>query len=482
MMSAHSHTPSAPSQLSDAPPEARERVLTTLNADGSRRWLRPIPAYGGFFRQRRALAWFLIALFVGVPFVRVGGRPAVLLDVVHRKFTFFGTTLLATDTLLLMLFMLAIFLTVFLLTALFGRVWCGWGCPQTVYMEFVFRPIERWLEGVNGKHATPARLALKYAVFGVLAVLVANIFLAWFVGVDALSNWVLHAPSRHPAGFAIVAVTSALAFFDFAWFREQMCVVACPYARLQSVLVDRRSLIVAYDVKRGEPRGKLVKVPTAELSIGDCVDCLACVRTCPTGVDIREGLQLECIACTQCIDACDAVMDKIHKPRGLIRYTSQEALVLAAAGRPASVHGVLRTRVVLYPALLLLVAGLFTWFATHRAAADITVMRGIGAPYTVAADGSVTNQVRIKIVPRVNGVHAFHVSLRDIADTQLVAPENPVIAREGEAAQTSVFVTAPAASFHDGKRQIGVHVDDAEGFAVTVPFQLLGPDHAGGSQ
>lgn len=478
-MSAHSDTPSAPPHVSDAPPETQERVLTTLNADGSRRWLRPTPAFGRFFRQRKVLAWLLITLFVGLPFVRVGGQPAVLLDVVHRKFTFFGTTLLATDTLLLMLFMLAIFLTVFLLTALFGRVWCGWGCPQTVYMEFVFRPIERWLEGVNGKRATPLRRAVKYAIFGVLAVVVANVFLAWFVGVDALSSWVLHAPSRHPAGFAIVAVTSTLAFLDFAWFREQMCVVACPYARLQSVLVDRRSLIVAYDVKRGEPRGKLVKVPAAELSIGDCVDCLACVRTCPTGVDIREGLQLECIACTQCIDACDAVMDKIHKPRGLIRYTSQEALALAAEGRPARVHSILRARVVLYPALLVLVAGLFGWFATHRDAADITVLRGIGAPYTVAADGAVTNQVRIKIVPRVSGVHAFHVSLRDTGDAQLVAPENPVIAREGEAAQTSVFVTAPAASFRDGKRLIGVHIDDAEGFAVTVPFQLLGPDKPG---
>jgi cytochrome c oxidase accessory protein FixG len=246
-----------------------------------------------------------------LPFVRVAGKPAVLIDLPRRELTFFGSTLYATDTVLLMLAMLGVFLGMFLVTALCGRAWCGWGCPQTVYMEFVFRPVERWLEGSRGQKAAkqPWRRWLKWGVFAGLSGVVAHVFLAWFVPVAELSQWVTRPPREHPVGFAVVLVTSALVFFDFAWFREQMCVVACPYARLQLALLDRQSWIVAYDSARGEPRGKLHK--SAPQQADHCVDCQACVRVCPTGIDIRDGLQLECISCTQCIDACDVVAKKL---------------------------------------------------------------------------------------------------------------------------------------------------------------------------
>jgi len=308
------------------PRTATERVLPTLNVDGSRRWLRPRPSPGRFLDRRRAVAWALIAVFALLPHARVGGAPAILLDVVHRRFSLLGATFYPTDTVLLMLLLLGTFLGIFLLTAVVGRAWCGWAGPQTVYMEFVYRPIERLVDrGVTAVARNAAwRRAVKALAFLAVSMFVAHTFLAYFVGADALGRWVRASPFEHPVAFLVMAATTALMFLDFAWFREQVCLVACPYGRLQSVLLDRRSLIVAYDPRRGEPRGKLGRVA------GDCIDCRACVLTCPTGIDIRDGLQMECIHCAQCIDACDAIMDRVGRPRGLVRYGSRDEM----AGAP----------------------------------------------------------------------------------------------------------------------------------------------------
>ncbi len=460
-----------------------ERVLSTLNVDGSRRWMRPVVAAGDFWKRRLITGWLLIALFVALPLIQVGGKPSILLDLPRREFTFFGATLLATDTVLLMLGLLGIFLSIFLITALFGRAWCGWGCPQTVYMEFLFRPIERLIEGsikeqekLDKQKFAPRRL-LKYAIYAVLSVLLANVFLAYFVPVGQLWHWVLSPPAEHPEGFAVVGITSVMMFIDFAWFRDQMCVVACPYARLQSVLLDKRSLVVLYDVNRGEPRGKLQKKATADLSIGapavgDCVDCGACVRTCPTGIDIRQGLQLECISCTQCIDACDAVMDKIKKPRGLIRYGAQQEIEdkVPLTAR----HHLLRVRTALYPLGLLIIGGLFLLALSRRTNAEVTVLRGIAAPFVVMDDGSVQNTMRVKIHNHSGSDHLYQVTLKNAGDLQLVAPNNPIPVKAGELRTEGMFVIGKAAAI--GKRRdLEVVVGDGETLEKTIVFKLLGP-------
>ncbi|HSQ28490.1 MAG TPA: cytochrome c oxidase accessory protein CcoG [Gemmatimonadaceae bacterium] len=458
-------------------PAAVGRVLPTLNEDGSRRWLRPKLSPGKFFRRRRVVAYVLMVVFFIIPYLRMGGKPIILLDLPRREFTFFGTTFLPTDTLLLMLLMASLLIAIFLATALFGRVWCGWACPQTVYMEFLFRPIERWLEGgrsgsmqLDKQHMRGqlhARRLAKYAVYVTLALFLAHTFLAYFVGVDQLAVWVRRSPVQHPTSFVIMAMVTAAIMFDFTFFREQTCLVACPYGRFQSVLLDRQSLIVAYDTKRGEPRAK---GKTRPATAGDCIDCGACTITCPTGIDIRDGLQMECIHCTQCADACDEIMARIGKPPGLIRYSSSAAL----AGEP--VHR-LRPRVVLYPLALVLSLGGFVYTLGTKAPADVTVLRGMGEPYVVEADGRVANQVRVKITNRSHSDRSYSVSLDSVERAQVIAPALPLAVASGATETASLFILLPTSAFHDGERHVSFTVSDGAGYRETFPYRLVGPEH-----
>jgi cytochrome c oxidase accessory protein FixG len=404
-----------------------------------------------------------------LPFLRIDGKPAALLDVVNRKFFLFGHTFLATDGALLMLLLLAVFVAIGLVTALLGRAWCGWACPQTVYMEFLFRPIERWFEGpresqlrIDQGGGSARRVAKNFVYLG-LSFLLANVFLSYFVGTDALRRWVLEAPAKHWGGFGVVLVTTGLVFFDFAYFREQMCTVACPYARLQAVLLDPKSLLIAYDEPRGEPRSKgKAKTP----GHGDCIDCRACVVSCPTGIDIRQGLQLECIACGQCADACDSIMDRIKKPRGLIRYSSQEAL---ATGRPSRL---LRPRVIVYAAALSGLVSALVLVGVRRPAAEVTVLRGLGAPFSVTGP-QVVNQLRLKVANRSDKTRHFDVQVIDFPDAQVVAPELPLSVPPAEQATANLFVTAPARAIR-GAKHVRLRVGDSREFQ-TVDYTLMGP-------
>jgi cytochrome c oxidase accessory protein FixG len=458
-------------------PVAVGRVLPTMNEDGSRRWIRPRLSPGKFWVRRRAVAYALMVIFFIIPYLRMNGMPLVLLDLPLRRFTILGSTFFPTDTLLLMLLVLSILIGIFLMTALAGRVWCGWGCPQTVYMEFLFRPVERLFEGgrsgslqLDRDHARgqlhPRRLA-KYAVYLVLSLFLAHTFLAYFVGIDRLVVWVRSSPVEHPTSFLVMAVTTAAIMADFTWFREQTCVVACPYGRWQSVLLDRQSLIVAYDSRRGEPRGHGKE---RAAGAGDCIDCGACVITCPTGIDIRDGLQMECIHCTQCADACDAIMSRVGKPPGLIRYSSRATLEGERVRR-------LRPRVVLYPAALSLAFGGFVVALVLQTPADITVMRGMGAPFVLEADGRVANQLRIKITNRDPRPHQYTVSLEGVEPGAMIAPQNPIPVAPGRTEMMDLFVMLPKSAFRDGERRITVHIADGAGYTDDVSYRLVGPEH-----
>lgn len=476
------------------------RPLSTLNPDGSRRWIRPRPSPGRMRMWRRLVAYGLIAVFVALPYVKIGGKPAILLDIAARRFTILGRTFLPTDTLALALLMVAVFVGVFLVTALAGRVWCGWGCPQTVYMEFLFRPIERLFCGTPGRRknrlqASAAGAVLRTVVYVVLALGLAHTFLAYFVGVERLAQWVRQSPWEHPVPFLVMVVTTGLILLDFGYFREQVCIVMCPYGRFQSVMLDRHSLIVSYDRKRGEPRGKAKRGKSAAAGAvaaggrlglpvlngalaagdearGDCVDCGLCVATCPTGIDIRDGLQLECINCAQCIDACDAVMKKLGRPTGLIRYSSQAAI----EGQRTRV---LRPRIAVYSAVLAVVVGALSLVLAGAAPADVTVLRGLGRPFTELPGGEIANPVRVKIVNRTDEPATFTIGAvaADGAErgVRTVCEEPTVALGPGESRTVPVMVVAPAEAFERGGLEVLVRVSDGEKFTRDVPYRMLGP-------
>jgi cytochrome c oxidase accessory protein FixG len=419
----------------------------------------------------------LILIFTALPYIPINGKPAILLNIPDREFTFFGFTFLPTDTLLLALFMVALIVGIFLVTALFGRVWCGWMCPQTVYMEFVYRPLERFFDGppgarhAPGKKATALRTALKYGCYLAISAFLAHTFLAYFVGVENLVQWVRQSPLEHPIPFFVMLVVTAAMMFDFSYFREQTCLVACPYGRFQSVMLDRDSLIVSYDPARGEPRAKGARPQKDRSQLGDCIDCNMCVDTCPTGIDIRDGLQMECIACTQCIDACDKVMDRLRMPRGLIRMTSQ-ARIDGEKGR------VLRPRVILYPTFMLILLCAFAVVLAGKQSADVTLLRGLGTPYTELEEGQITNRLRLKIKNRSDQDANYSIEIVDDESARLThqsAAEDPLQVPAGESRTGSIMIAVPRSVFVDGRYDVRLRVTDGGEFTEELTYRLLGP-------
>lgn len=455
--------------------EAPEEVLSTMTKEGKRRWLYPMPSKGRFWTARLVVGWLLIALFVALPILRIGGKPAVLLDLMAREFTFFGVTFYPTDTFLLLLLGIAALLSVVLFTALLGRVWCGWGCPQTVYLEFVFRPIERLVEGKEHKRKRRDegpwtwdklwRKGAKWSLFALASLLLAHTFVAYFVGWERLLVWMQSPPAEHWGYFLLMAVTTGLILFDFGIFREQMCTIICPYARFQSVLLDPDSLIVSYDPARGEPRGR----GKNREGLGDCVDCLACVRTCPTGIDIREGLQMECIACTQCIDACDDIMDKMGFEPGLIRYTSEHELEDKKTRW-------LRPRTVTYALLLLLVGVVFTVALTTRGDYRVGIVRAAGAPFVELPDEQIANRLRFRVHNQTPEETSFTIEVLrpEGAEAKVVGPPATHLAPQ-EMKRVEAWITVPPSAFTGGSTEGRFLLRFDDGTTRELTFNLLGP-------
>ncbi len=448
-------------------------AVTTIRDDGSRLFLHPADSRGRFTTARRWSAWALIAIYLLLPWIQIGGHPAVFLDIAGRRFHLFGATLAFQDSWLLFFGITGLGFSLFFITSLLGRVWCGWACPQTVFLEHVYRRVERWIEGdavarrkLDAAPWTAGKIAkrgFKQAFFVLFSAGIAHLFLAYFVSIPELWSMMHTAPGEHWTAFLFVAVFTGLLYFNFAWFREQLCIVICPYGRMQSALLDDHSLVIGYDEKRGEPRGKL-GIPDA----GACIDCNKCVQVCPTGIDIRQGLQIECIGCAACIDACDEVMDKIKRPRGLIRYDS-------ATGLAGGVTKWLRARTVIYAVLLAVGALVATWALSTIRPAALGVTRMNGAPYYVEAD-TLRNQFLVRLVNKRDTPVRFSVRLETavpVVQNGFTAPVE--IGPLGE--EIGPLVLQVTRADYNGVFTIKLHVTDGDDtFTLTRELQFVGPD------
>jgi cytochrome c oxidase accessory protein FixG len=425
--------------------ETQELPSAALPADGRRRAIQPADVRGRYHRARRVVFACLIALWAVLPWITVGGHPALFADVAGRRLFLFGMTFNAQDTWLLFFLLTGIGFGLFYATALAGRVWCGWSCPQTVFLEGVFRPIERWIEGPRERrlrrNAGPwsldkaVRKVAVHLLYALAALGIAHIFLSYFVSLPAALRMVRGSPGAHPEAFAWVVGMTAVFYVNFAWFREQLCVVICPYGRLQSAMVDGQTLTVGYDARRGEPRGK-----RGAAGAGDCVDCRRCVVVCPTGIDIRNGTQMECLACTACIDACDEVMDKLGRARGLVRYDSLEGL----AGRP---RVIVRPRIVAYTALML-VGALVAFLATRtRTDFEATILRLPGAPYSVE-DGQLRNALQIHLVNKRASARSYRVEVDAAPAMTAIVPLPTVSVESMGSVRVPVFLSVPREAFN----------------------------------
>jgi cytochrome c oxidase accessory protein FixG len=450
------------------PPEA----LTTVDERGRRIWIYPAAIKGLFMRWRRNLGYFVIAVYFVMPWVKVGGLQAILLQIPERRFILFGHIFWPQDAFYLVFLLIGLTLALFFFTAVLGRVWCGWLCPQTVFMEEIFRKIEEWVEGDHHAQrrldAAPwtvgkaVKKVVKHGLFLLFSALVSNTFLAYFVETATLLRWMTGPPGEHWTAFLFMAVILGIFYFDFAWFREQFCIVLCPYARIQSVLTDAHSIQVGYDVVRGEPRGKL------GATTGDCIDCHKCVAVCPTGIDIRDGYQLECIGCVRCIDACDSIMDRIRRPRGLVRLDSLARL----AGQKANI---LRPRVVIYSVLLVgVTAALFVGLGT-RPLLGLTVLRPPGTPFVELPGGLVSNQFTLSLQNKSREDKAFRLALEGPAAARLIVPVNPIPLMAGAQTHAQAFVSIPGAEVPEGKAEFRLQVYDGPTLLAEKTTTFLAP-------
>lgn len=457
--------------------------IATINKEGKRAWIYPKKPSGKFYRYRKLVSYVLLSILFVSPFIKINGNQFILLNVLERRFNFFGFPFWPQDFYLVVIMMLIGVVFVILFTVAFGRLFCGWVCPQTIFMEMVFRRIEYWIEGDRGKQIRLDKQAwnaekirkrlLKWGIFFIISFLIANVFLAYLIGSDRLLEHISGGPRENLSTLISLLIFTGVFYFIFAWFREQVCVIACPYGRLQGVLLDNKSIVVAYDHKRGEKEAGRAKFNKKEdrstTGKGDCIDCFQCVHVCPTGIDIRNGTQLECVNCTACIDECDHIMESVNLPKGLIRYASEDHIEKKSKFEfGARLKG--------YTAVLLILLGVFSGMLFLRNDVEARILRLPGQLYEHKDNNIISNVYTYKLVNKtskdIEEVHLQLISHEGVI--KLVKNERFTVPKLGMEEGT-LFIEISAQSLTGDKDKIKIGVYSGDRLIESTTTSFLGP-------
>lgn len=423
--------------------EFRDRV-STIASDGQRVWVYPKKPKGKLYNYRKIVSLFLLAFFFGAPFIKIQGDPFILLNIIERKFIIFGMPFFPQDFYLFVLSMIAFIVFIVLFTVIYGRIFCGWLCPQTIFMEFIYRQIEYWIEGSNIQQRKLDdqvmnfnkfwRKTLKHTIFYLISLITITWFLAYVIGMDAVIAGLKQGIFAYPGATVAVIIIAVIHYVVFAKLREQVCIIICPYGRLQGVLLDRNSIVVSYDYKRGEPKGRYNPLENRdEAGKGHCIDCGACVQVCPTGIDIRNGTQLECINCTACIDSCNSIMKRTNQPEGLIRYASERSI---ADNTPLKFN----IRILFYSVVLLGLLGLIAYLFTQRTSLETTILRMSGSLYQEYDEDHYSNIYNLQVINKTRTALPLEVEIAEPAGGIVQMMGDPLLIERGEVGKATFLL------------------------------------------
>ena len=464
------------------PDESFRDTIGTINEDGERNYIHPKKPSGPFYDKRKLLSYVLLAILISAPFLKINGNQFLMFNVLERRFNIFGFPFWPQDFHLFVMSMIVGIVGLTLFTVAFGRIFCGWFCPQTIFMEMVFRRIEYWVDGDRGAQLRLAKQkwnaekirkrVLKLTIFFIFSFFIANVFLAYLIGSDELIKLITEGPAKNISILIPLLIFTGIFYFVFAWFREQVCIIACPYGRMQGVLLDNKSINVAYDHVRGEGENGRKKWRNGEdreaLGNGDCIDCNQCVVVCPTGIDIRNGTQLECINCTACIDECDTVMTKVGLPKGLIRYASEDEIVNKQKFK-------FTTRMKAYVGVLILLTGILIAMLFLRNEVEATVLRMPGQMFEHKGE-NISNVFTYKVVNKtINDLKDIHFKLKDAKGTIKVVGKDFVTVKKEGLAQGTLFVEINQALLEDDKMEIEIEVYSGDKLIETATTNFMGP-------
>jgi cytochrome c oxidase accessory protein FixG len=455
--------------------------VATISKEGKRNFIYPKKPKGKLYNLRTWFSIFYLIVFFTLPFIKVNSGPFLMINILERKFILFGLIFWPQDFFIFGIGMVTFIVFVILFTVVFGRIFCGWACPQTIFMEMVFRKIEYWIDGDSAQqkqlHSMPwngkkiVKRVGKFIVFFAISFIIANFFLAYLISMDELLGYITN-PAGHVGTLISLLTFTTVFFFVYWWFREQACIVVCPYGRLQGVLLDRNSIVVAYDRLRGEPRGKQVKqmeIAASTEKTADCIDCHACVRVCPTGIDIRNGTQLECVNCTACIDACDSIMTSINKPTGLVRYASENSIV-------EGVQLKFTTRIKAYTAVLALLISLLVFLLASRTDLDATLMRTNGMTYTTLPDGRIENLYSLKLANKTHKDITISLKLENLKGEITMVGSATLVVKKEDYSNVQFFVKMSPSDVKGWKIPLKIGLYENEIKIKTITANFMGPE------